>query len=167
MQSGIGDKTQRIDNRCSIHPKRHQRAEHIGEVTIFSGQGCDNESESHRYTSQDDDDDREEKQIPVGAEVHTLSHKNKIDDDESSQLQREAEELGADHRHRRDKTREIDLAIKSGIGLESGRYSRKACREILPKANTAKIEDRLRYIVCGDISDTAKHDHIHHHREKR
>ena len=97
MQRLVRDITQGIDNRRGVHPERDEDTEEINQVAVFGGQGGDNQSQAQRQALHNENDDGEEEQIPVRAEVHAFEDKEDIDDDKRAQLQREAEEPGDDH----------------------------------------------------------------------
>ena len=99
--------------------------------------------------------------------MYTTDNKINIYKYKGCQLQREVEQLRNNHRDRRDKAREIDLAIESGIGLESRRDGSQTGREIFPQTDTTQIEDRLRDIVGRNAGDTAEDHQVHEHSEQR
>ena len=167
VQRRISDITERIDNRCGVHPERNKDAEEIRQITVFGGQRRDNESESQGYALDECYQHREKEDIPVRAQMNTLENKEQIDDDKRTELQRETEHLGYHHRDGRNESREIDLTKQISIGLERIRHRRQALGEILPKANTGEVEHRLRDIISRYAGNAAKHDDIHEHREKR
>ena len=96
-----------------------------------------------------------------------MQHIDYIDDDEGAQLQAESEHLRSYFGDRRYQTREIDLAEQGCVSLEGTGHLGKASGEVLPEADTAQVEDRLRHIVGRNTGYLAKDHDIHEHREER
>ena len=132
MERGVGDITERIDDRGGVHPEGDKDREEVREVLVLRRERGDDESESECEGLDHEYKHREEEQIGVRTEVHAPEDKEEVDDDEGSQLEREAEELRRHDGDRRDESREIDLPEEGGIGLEGIGDGGEALGEILP-----------------------------------
>ena len=86
MQSRVFNITERIDNRRGVHPQRDEDAEEIDQVAVFGSQRRDDKPQAQRQALHDENDDREEQQVPVRAEMHAFEDKEDIDDDKRAQL---------------------------------------------------------------------------------
>ena len=167
MQRRVRHVTQRIDDRCSIHPKGHEDREEIRQVAVFGGERRDDQPQPESQQLNHHQQHGEKKQVPVGAQMYAFAYEKQIDEHECTELQREAEQLGQHHRRRRHQTREIDLTEQTGIALKRTGHRVEALRKILPKADAAEVEHGLRDIIRRYAGDATENDNVHEHREQR
>ncbi len=80
---------------------------------------------------------------------------------EEGELDNKLDEVADDNRKGHDEPREIDLAKDICIGNEGVARLVEAVREILPAADSCKVEERLGHTVCRDFCDAAEHNHVH------
>ena len=167
MECGVRDRTERINDRRSVHPEGNEDTEEIGQVTILGGQGRDDESQTQRQTLDHQNKHREQKEVPVRTQVYPFEDKEQIHDHERTELERETEEFGRHDRYRRYQPREIDFSEEACVRLEGIGNRRETLREILPKADAGEVKDRLRDVIRRNTGNAAEDHDVHEHREKR
>ena len=87
-----------------------------------------------------------------------------IDGKEQAKLYGEPQQVAQHCRDGHYETREINLAENACIGGEGRGCFRQAVIEVLPHADAAEVEQRLRKSVSGYLGDTAENHHVHHYR---
>lgn len=167
MQGGIGDITERINNRRGVQPQADKGAKEIDQIAVLGGHAGNDESQTECDAHEAEQDDREEEQIEVRYQMHAPQHEEQVHNHKGSQLDTKPEQFAQAHGDRRYQTRKINLTIEVGIGLECGTDRREAGGEIFPKTDAAEVENRLRNIVGGYIGNAPKDHNINECGEQR
>ncbi len=167
VQFGVGDHTQRIDDRRDIHPEGDDFGEHHLQVAVLGGHGRENHSKTHRHQRQKHYQQREKHDMPVQRQFGARSHIIDIEGREDSQLYGERQQIRRHSHQRHDDSREIDFAEDISIGDKRiGGSTHTSCK-ITPDSNAQQVKQDCRHSVRRDIGNTTKNHDIHQHRQDR
>lgn len=158
---------ERIDNRRGVHPQGDKEAEKHLQVAVLGGHGGDDNAETQRQACHHQHQQREQQQVPVGAYDRATYHIKQIDNDKQSELDAEPDQVAHRVGERHDQPREIDLPEYVRVGHKGVGGLGEAIRKVLPHADTAQVEERLRNAVGRDAGDAAEHHHVHNHGKCR
>lgn len=156
-----------VNYRSRVHPKLNDEREQNLKVTVFCRHRGDDDSEAERQTGNHHDEQRKQKDVPVGSHRDSTQRISDVDNDEQSELDSETYEVADSAGQRTDQTREINLAEDGRIGDERVGSLCETVREVLPEADAAKIEQRLRNAIGRDSGDSAEDHHVHDDRKRR
>ena len=142
----VGDGAQWVDDRRGIHPQADEEVEQQRHVAVFGGEAREEDAEAQGQSCQHQHQHGQQQGIPVGVYLSGDDEQlvDGVDHQEESELDAEAQQVADDGRDGYHHAWEVDLAEDAGVGGEGRRRLGEAVVEVLPEADAAEVEQRLR-----------------------
>ena len=169
VQFGIGDGTQGPHHRRGVHPEADEVAQQQRQVAVLGGHAREEDAEAQRQAGQHQHQHRQQQGVEVGGYLTWDDPYlvDGVDNQEEHELYAETQQVAHHVGDRHYHAREVDLAEDARVGGEGVGGLGEAVAEILPQADAAEVEERLRQAVGGDLGDATEDHHIHHHGDER
>ena len=167
MQFRVGNHTKRIDNRRDINPKGNNLHQHDLQVSVLCCQRRENHTKSDRHQCQNQHQQREKNNLPMNCQFGPRCSIIDVKRREDKQLDTKCQQVGCHSNKRHNDPRKIHLTKDVRICDKRVGCGTQATGEIPPNGNTEQVKQDWRQSVSRNIRNTAKHSHIHDHRQYR